>query len=184
MINQKNYKKTLIACYMGFVTQAISANFTPLLFLTFKSTYGISLEKIAMIPLVFYLTQLIVDLAATKYADKIGYRNCVVASQVLSAVGLVLMAVLPDILPVPFAGILISVVLYAIGSGLIEVLVSPIVEACPFENKDGVMSLLQSFYCWGAMGVLLASPLLCAFLAAENWKIHTFRRALAPLYNP
>ena len=183
MINQKNYKKTLIACYMGFVTQAISANFTPLLFLTFKSTYGISLEKIAMIPLVFYLTQLIVDLAATKYADKIGYRNCVVASQVLSAVGLVLMAVLPDILPVPFAGILISVVLYAIGSGLIEVLVSPIVEACPFENKDGVMSLLHSFYCWGAMGVILGSTLFFALFGVENWKILTFIWALVPLYN-
>ena len=94
MTKQKNYKKTLIACYLGFVTQAISANFAPLLFLTFISTYGITLEKIAMIPLVFYLTQLLIDLAATKFADKIGYRTCVVASQVLSAVGLVLMAIL------------------------------------------------------------------------------------------
>lgn len=148
MTKEKNYKKTLIACYLGFVTQAISANFTPLLFLTFKNTYGITLDKIAMIPMVFYLTQLLVDFAATKFADKIGYRTCVVASQVVSAVGLVLMAILPDdMLPVPFIGILISVVLYAIGSGLVEVLVSPIVEACPFENKDGVMSLLHSFYC-------------------------------------
>ena len=101
MKNQKNYKKTLIACYLGFVTQAISANFAPLLFLTFKNTYGITFEKIAMIPLVFYLTQLLIDLAATKFADKIGYRICVVASQVLSAVGLVLMAILPEVLPVP-----------------------------------------------------------------------------------
>lgn len=135
MTKEKNYKKTLIACYLGFVTQAISANFAPLLFLTFKNTYGITLEKIAMIPLVFYLTQLLVDLAATKFADKVGYRMCVVASQVLSSVGLVFMAILPEVLPLPFMGILISVVLYAIGSGLIEVLVSPIVEACPFENK-------------------------------------------------
>ena len=145
MTKQKNYKKTLIACYLGFVTQAISANFTPLLFLTFKSTYGITLEKIAIIPLVFYLTQLLIDLAATKFADKIGYRKCVVASQVLSAIGLVLMAILPEVLPVPFIGVLVSVVLYAIGSGLIEVLVSPIVEACPFENKDGMMSLCTHF---------------------------------------
>ena len=148
MKKQKNYKKTLIACYLGFVTQAISANFAPLLFLTFRSTYGITLEKIAMIPLVFYLTQLLIDLAATKFADKIGYRTCVVASQVLSAVGLFLMAILPEVLSAPFIGILISVVLYAVGSGLIEVLVSPIVEACPFENKDGMMSLLHSFYWW------------------------------------
>lgn len=183
MSNHKNYKKTLIACYLGFVTQAISANFTPLLFLTFKNTYGITLEKIALIPMVFYLTQLLVDLAATKYADKIGYRNCVVASQVLSVIGLVLMAILPELLPVPFIGILISVILYAIGSGLIEVLVSPIVEACPFENKDGMMSLLHSFYCWGAMGVVLGSTLFFAIFGVENWKILTFIWALVPLYN-
>lgn len=177
------YKKTLAACYLGFVTQAISANFTPLLFLTFKSTYGITLEKIAMIPLVFYLTQLLIDLAATKFADRIGYRICVVASQVLSAAGLVLMAILPEIFPVPFIGILVSVVLYAIGSGLIEVLVSPIVEACPFENKDGMMSLLHSFYCWGAMGVILGSTFFFSVFGVENWKILTVIWALVPLYN-
>lgn len=183
MTKQKNYKKTLIACCLGFVTQAISANFAPLLFLTFISTYGITLEKIAMIPLVFYLTQLIIDLAATKFADKIGYRICIVASQALSSVGLILMAILPEVLPVPFIGILISVVLYAIGSGLIEVLVSPIVEACPFENKDGMMSLLHSFYCWGAMGIILGSTLFFAIFGIENWKILTFIWAFVPLYN-
>lgn len=183
MTKEKNYKKTLIACYLGFVTQAISANFAPLLFLTFKNTYGITLEKIAMIPLVFYLTQLLVDLAATKFADKVGYRMCVVASQVLSSVGLVFMAILPEVLPLPFMGILISVVLYAIGSGLIEVLVSPIVEACPFGNKDGMMSLLHSFYCWGAMGVILGSTLFFVVFGVENWKILTFIWALVPLYN-
>ena len=183
MTAQENYKKTLIACYLGFVTQAISANFAPLLFITFKNTYGITLDKIAMIPLVFYLTQLLVDLATTKFADKIGYRTCVVASQVLSAVGLILMAILPEVLPVSFIGILVSVVLYAIGSGLIEVLVSPIVEACPFEKKDGVMSLLHSFYCWGAMGVILGSTLFFAIFGVENWKILTFVWALVPLYN-
>lgn len=183
MTEKKNYKKTLVACYLGFVTQAISANFTPLLFLTFRGTYGITLEKIALIPLVFYLTQLLVDLAATKFADKVGYRACVAASQVLSSAGLVLMAVLPEVLPVPFVGILIAVVLYSIGSGLIEVLVSPIVEACPFENKDGMMSLLHSFYCWGAMGVVLGSTLFFALFGVENWKILTFIWALVPLYN-
>ena len=183
MKKQKNYKKTLAACYLGFVTQAISANFAPLLFLTFKNTYGITLEKIAMIPLVFYLTQLLIDLAATRFADKIGYRTCVVASQVLSSAGLVLTAILPEVLPVPFIGILISVVLYAVGSGLIEVLVSPIVEACPFENKDGMMSLLHSFYCWGAMGVILGSTLFFAVFGVENWRILTFIWALVPLYN-
>ena len=183
MEKQKNYKKTLVACYLGFVTQAITANFTPLLFLTFKNTYGIGFEKIALIPMVFYFTQLLIDFAAAKFVDKIGYRVCVVSSQVLSAAGLVLMAVLPELLPVPFAGILIAVVLYAIGSGLVEVLVSPIVEACPFENKGGMMSLLHSFYCWGAVGVILGSTLFFTAFGIENWKILTVLWAIIPFLN-
>lgn len=183
MTRQKNYKKTLIACYLGFVTQAISANFTPLLFLTFKNTYGIGLETIALIPLTFYLAQFFIDFAAAKFVDKIGYRICVVSSQVLSAAGLVLLAILPELLPVPFLGILIAVVLYAMGSGLIEVLVSPIVEACPFENKEGRMSLLHSFYCWGAVGVILGSTLFFTVFGVANWKILTLIWAVVPLYN-
>ena len=183
MTKTKNYKKTLIACYLGFITQAISANFAPLLFLTFKDTYGISLEMIALVPMVFYLTQLLVDLGATKFADVIGYRTCVVVSQIVSAAGLILMAFLPDILPNPFIGILISVVIYAIGSGLIEVLVSPIVEACPFENKAGVMSLLHSFFCWGAVGVILGSTIFFAIFGTSCWKILTLIWAVVPLMN-
>ncbi len=178
-----NYRKTLLACYLGFVTQAISANFAPLLFLTFKNTYGIPLDKIALIPLIFFATQILVDFAATKFADRIGYRKCVITSQVTSAAGLALMAVLPDVLPDPFTGILISVVLYAIGSGLIEVLVSPIVEACPFENKEGMMSLLHSFYCWGCVGVVLGSTLFFTVFGLENWRILALIWAIVPLYN-
>lgn len=180
---EKNYNKTLIACYLGFVTQAITANFTPLLFLTFKGVYHVSLEQIALIPFTFYLTQLFVDLAATKYADKIGYRACVTVSQVISALGLVLMVLLPDMLGSPFVGIIIAVVLYAIGSGLIEVLVSPVVEACPFKNKDGMMSLLHSFYCWGAVAVILGSTIFFAVFGVENWKILALIWAAIPLYN-
>lgn len=183
MTKPKNYKKTLIACYLGFITQAISANFTPLLFLTFKSAYNISLEMIALIPMVFYLTQLLVDLVAVKLADVIGYRISVIASQVVSAAGLILMAFLPEVLPSPFVGIMISVVLYAIGSGLIEVLLSPIVEACPFENKAGVMSLLHSFYCWGAVGVILGSTLFFAIFGMAHWQILTLIWAAVPLIN-
>ncbi len=183
MTKTKNYQKTLIACYLGFITQAISANFTPLLFLTFQGTYGISLEMIALIPMVFYLTQLLVDLVAVKFADVIGYRACVVTSQVISAVGLILMAFLPELLPDPFVGIMISVVLYAIGSGLIEVLLSPIVEACPFENKAGVMSLLHSFYCWGAVGVILGSTLFFAIFGTAHWQTLTLIWAVVPLLN-
>ena len=183
MTKTKNYKKTLIACYLGFITQAITSNFAPLLFLTFKGSYGISLELIALIPMVFYLTQLLVDLVAVKFADIIGYRTCVVISQLVSALGLILMAFLPELLPNAFVGIIISVVLYAIGSGLVEVLLSPIVEACPFENKAGVMSLLHSFYCWGAVGVILGSTLFFAIFGIENWKILTMIWAAVPLVN-
>ena len=183
MAENRKYQRTLTACYLGFVTQSISANFAPLLFLTFQSTYGISLDRIALIPVVFYLTQLLVDLGASRFADKIGYRICVVASQVVSAAGLVLLAVLPEILPAPFPGILIAVVFYAIGSGLVEVLVSPVVEACPFENKDGMMSLLHSFYCWGAVGVILGSTLFFAVFGTENWRVLTLIWALVPLVN-
>ena len=172
-----------MACYLGFVTQSIAANFAPLLFLTFQSSYGISLDKIALIPVVFYLTQLLIDLGATKFADKIGYRVCVVASQVVSVAGLVMLAILPELLPVPFLGLLIAVVFYAVGSGLVEVLVSPIVEACPFENKDGAMSLLHSFYCWGAVGVILGSTLFFAVFGTEHWQILTLIWALVPLVN-
>ena len=183
MAEKRKYKKTLAACYLGYITQAIAANFAPLLFLTFQDTYGIPLDKIALIPVVFYLTQLLIDLGATRFADKIGYRACVVASQVVSAAGLVLLAVLPEILPAPFPGILIAVVFYATGSGLVEVLVSPIVEACPFENKDGMMSLLHSFYCWGAVGVILGSTLFFAVFGTGNWRILSLIWALVPLVN-
>ena len=183
MTENRKYKKTLIACYIGYVTQAIAANFAPLLFLTFQSSYGIGLDKIALIPLAFYLTQFLIDLAATKFVDKIGYRFCVISSQVLSAAGLVLLTVLPELIPAPFLGILIAVVLYAMGSGLIEVLISPIVEACPFKNKEGMMSLLHSFYCWGAVGVVLGSTFFFAVFGVENWKILTLIWAAVPLYN-
>lgn len=183
MTKTKNHKKTLIACYLGFITQAITSNFAPLLFLTFKSSYGISLEMIALIPLVFYLTQLLVDLVAVKFADIIGYRTCVVISQLVSALGLILMAFLPELLPNAFVGIIISVVLYAIGSGLVEVLLSPIVEACPFENKAGVMSLLHSFFCWGSVGVILGSTVFFAIFGIENWKFLAMIWALVPLLN-
>ena len=179
----KNYSKTLIACYLGFITQAIAANFAPLLFLTFHKSYGIPLGKIALIPAVFFMTQLIVDIICAQVVDKIGYRKCVVTSEVTSALGLVLLAFLPDAMPDPFAGIIISVVVYAIGSGLIEVLVSPIVEACPFEHKEATMSLLHSFYCWGSVGVILLSTLFFKFAGIQNWKLLACIWAVLPVIN-
>lgn len=178
-----NYRKTLIACYMGFVTQAIAANFAPLLFLTFHNNYNISLGKIALISSVFFITQLIVDILCARFADTIGYRKCVVGSQLLSAVGLIGLAFLPQVTADPFTGIIISTILYAIGSGLTEVLVSPIVEACPFEHKEAAMSLLHSFYCWGAVGVILLSTLFFSLFGIENWKVLSCIWAVIPLCN-
>ena len=180
---KSKYQKTLIACYLGFITQAIAANFAPLLFLTFHRTYQISLGKIAFISTAFFFTQLLVDLFCAKYVDRIGYRRSVVASEILSGCGWIGLAVLPELLPDPYVGILLSVIIYAIGSGLIEVLVSPIVEACPFENKEAVMSLLHSFYCWGSVGVILLSTIFFAVFGIENWHILACIWALIPLYN-
>ena len=165
---KKNYRKTLTACYLGFITQAIAANFAPLLFLTFNKSYGVSLGKIAVIPAVFFMTQLLVDIICAKAVDRIGYRKCLVTSELTSALGLVMLAFLPDIFPDPFVGIIISVVVYAIGSGLIEVLVSPVVEACPFEHKEAAMSLLHSFYCWVSVEVILLSTLFFKFAGIQN----------------
>lgn len=178
-----NYRKTLIACYLGFVTQAITANFAPLLFLTFHNSYNIPLGKIALISSLFFFTQLVVDILCARFADIIGYRKCVVGSQLFSAVGLVGLAFLPENFPDPFAGIIISTMIYAIGSGLTEVLVSPIVEACPFEHKEAAMSLLHSFYCWGSVGVILLSTVFFSVFGIANWKWVSCIWALIPLYN-
>ena len=178
-----NYRKTKTACYLGFVTQAIAANFAPLLFLKFHNDYNISLGNIALISTCFFFTQLLVDLFCAKFVDKIGYRICIVASEVCSAAGLIGLAFLPDILPNPFAGILCSVIVYAIGSGLIEVLGGPIVEACPFDNKEATMSLLHSFYCWGAVGTILISTLFFLLFGMDSWKWLAVLWALIPTYN-
>ena len=151
--------------------------------MTFQKTYSISLGEIALIPTVFFLTQLVIDFAAAEFVDRVGYRACVIVSHILSAAGLVMLTFLPDILPVPFLGILISVMVYAVSSGLIEVLISPIVEACPFEHKESRMSLLHSFYCWGMVAVVLGSTLFFALFGLENWRILTLLWALIPFCN-
>ena len=180
---RNQYQKTLLACYLGFITQAITANFAPLLFLKFHADYHIPLGKIALIPTAFFLTQLLVDLFCARFVDMIGYRRSVVTSEIASALGLAGLAVIPDLFSDPFLGILLCVVVYAVGSGLIEVVGSPIVEACPFDHKDAVMSLLHSFYCWGSVGVILLSTLFFALFGIERWKWLACIWALLPLYN-
>ena len=178
-----NYNKTKIACYLGFITQAIAANFAPLLFLKFHKDYSISLGNIALISTVYFFTQLLIDLFCAKFVDRIGYRVSIVASEVLSAAGLIGLAFLPDIMPNAFAGILISVTVYAMGCGLIEVLASPIIEACPFENKEATMSLLHSFYCWGSVGTIAISTLFFKVFGMDSWRWLTILWALVPAVN-
>lgn len=169
--------------YFSYITQAIAANFAPLLFLKFHTDYNISLGNIALISTCFFFTQLVVDLFCAKFVDRIGYRTCIVASEVCSALGLVGLAFLPDLLLNPYTGIIISVIIYAIGSGLIEVLCSPIVEACPFENKEATMSLLHSFYCWGAVGTILVSTAFFAIFGIDSWKWLAVLLAMVPAIN-
>lgn len=180
---RENYRHTIYASYLGYVTQAVVNNFAPLLFLTFQKSYGISLEQIALLVSINFGIQLLVDLFAVRFVDKIGYRICIVVAHVTAAAGLVSLSFLPDILGNHYAGLLLSVMIYAIGGGLLEVLVSPIVEACPTENKEGMMSVLHSFYCWGSVGVALLSTMYFQFAGIENWRILTCLWAILPACN-
>ena len=151
----QSYQKTQVACFIGYVVQAIVNNFAPLLFLTFQRQYDIPLSQITLLVTINFALQLLVDLASVKFVDRIGYRASAVLAHGLSAAGLALLTVLPEVAPTPFLGLLGAVLVYAMGGGLLEVLISPIVEACPTPNKAGAMSLLHSFYCWGHVMALL-----------------------------
>ncbi len=176
------YKTTVFACFIGYIVQAIVNNFVPLLFITFQNTYQIPLSQITLLVTINFGVQLFVDLIATLFVDKIGYRTSIVLAQIFSAAGLVLLTVLPSVMP-PFAGILIAVIIYAIGGGIIEVLISPIMESCPTDNKEKAMSLLHSFYCWGHVGVVLLSTLFFAVFGIENWRVLALVWAVVPLFN-
>ena len=177
------YRHTKYASYIGYITQAIINNLMPLLFVSFERSFGLSLDRISLLITMNFGIQILTDLLAAKYVDKIGYRICIVASEVCSAAGLVGLAFLPELLPEPFVGIILSVIVYAVGSGLIEVLCSPIVEACPFDNKEATMSLLHSFYCWGAVGTIVISTLFFAVFGMDSWKWLAVLWALVPAIN-
>ncbi|PHV70251.1 MFS transporter [Sporanaerobium hydrogeniformans] len=179
----KNYTHTLVASFIGYITQAIINNFIPLLFLTFQSNYAIPLNKITLLVTINFGIQLLVDLLAAHYVDKIGYRTAIVGAHVFAAAGLAGLGIFPEIFAEPYIGILCAIVLYAIGGGIIEVLVSPIVEACPTNKKSAAMSLLHSFYCWGHMLVVIVSTLFFIGFGIENWRILAFVWAIIPLFN-
>ena len=179
---RNDYRATVRACFTGYVVQAVINNFAPLLFVTWQTEFSIPLSQITLLITVNFLTQLCVDLFGALFADKLGYRVCVVAAHVFSAAGLASLSFLPDVLP-PFAGVLAAVIVCAVGSGLIEVLVSPITEACPTPNKAAAMSLLHSFYCWGQMGVAALSTLFFVLAGRGNWRFLALLWALIPAVN-
>ena len=180
---KNQYNKTITACFVGYIVQAVVNNFTPLLFLFFQKSYHVPISQITLLVTFNFGIQLLVDLLSVRFIDKIGYRVSMIAAHALAAAGLLLLTVLPEILPVPFIGIMIAVMIYAIGGGLLEVLVSPVVEACPSDNKEKAMSLLHSFYCWGHAGVVLLSTLFFYAAGIDNWKILAIIWAVIPIGN-
>ncbi len=179
----KNYEKTIRACFIGYIVQAIVNNFAPLLFITFQTTYDIPLAQITTLITINFALQLMTDLAAAYFTDKIGYRASVLIAHTMAALGLIGLAVFPSVVPSPFVGLVMAVVLYAIGGGLLEVIVSPMVEACPSEHKDRTMSMLHSFYCWGSVGVILVSTLVFWLFGIQNWRILAALWAIVPIAN-
>ena len=178
-----NYNHTMYACFIGYIVQAIVNNFVPLLFLTFQATYNIPLSKITMLVTINFGLQLLIDLLSVSFVDRIGYRASMLLAHICAALGFLLLTILPEIFSDPFIGLLIAVTIYAIGGGLLEVLVSPVMEACPTDNKEKAMSLLHSFYCWGHVGVVLLSTLFFKLFGIENWKILAVLWAIVPIIN-
>lgn len=183
MTKENSYNHTIYACFIGYIVQAVVNNFIPLLFLTFHETYGISLDRITLLVTFNFGIQLLVDLCSVKLVDAVGYRVSAIAAHIFAALGLLGLTFLPEVLPDPFWGLLIPVAVYAVGGGLLEVLVSPIVEACPTKRKEAAMSMLHSFYCWGHVGVVLISTAYFALFGIENWKYLALFWALIPALN-
>ena len=177
------YQKTIYACFTGYIVQAIVNNFAPLLFVMFHENYGIPMEKITLLITFNFGLQLLVDLLSVGFVDRIGYRASMVLAHVLAAAGLLSMTVLPGIFGDPFTGLLVSVIIYAVGGGLLEVLVSPVMESCPSDNKEKAMSLLHSFYCWGHVGVVLISTVFFRAVGIGYWPVLAGIWALIPLIN-
>ncbi len=180
---KNQYNKTITACFTAYIVQAVVNNFTPLLLLFFQSSYHIPLSQITLLVSFNFGIQLLTDLLSVGFIEKAGYRVSMITAHVLSAAGLILLTVLPEVLPEPFIGILAAVMVYAAGGGLLEVLVSPVVEACPSDNKEKAMSMLHSFYCWGHAAVVLISTLFFYVAGIENWKILAVIWAAIPIGN-
>ena len=182
-VRRVSFQRTINACFAGYVVQAVVNNFVPLLFVMFQDSYQIPLSKITLLITVNFVFQLVIDILSAGFIDKIGYKTSVIIAHFCAAAGLISLTVLPEVFGDPFAGILVSVMIYAVGGGLLEVLLSPIVEACPTANKEKAMSLLHSFYCWGHMGVVLLSTVFFSVFGISNWKVLALIWALIPVIN-
>ena len=177
------YKHTKYAAYTGYITQAIVNNLPALLFAMFNTKFGIPLEKIGLLVSINFGVQILVDFFSVKFIDRIGYRVGVVGAHIFAVAGLLSLGILPRVMGDTYAALLIAVVLSAIGGGLTEVLISPIVESLPGDEKAGAMSLLHSFYCWGHVGVVLLSTLYFATAGMENWFYLPIVWAVVPFFN-
>ena len=180
---RNNYNHTIVSSTIGYVTQAIVNNFTPLLFIMFQKKFHFSLEQITLLVTINFGIQLIVAFLSVKFADKLGYRLCIVSAHIFAAIGLVGVGIFPDWFSNPYTGLVVAVCLYAVGGGIIEVLVSPIVEACPTKRKSAMMSLLHSFYCWGYMAVILLSTLFFSLWDIRHYPVLALLWAMVPAFN-
>lgn len=180
---RENYSHTFFACSLGYVTQAVVNNFTPLLFLVFRDTFGLTLSQLGLIVTVNFCVQITVDFFSSVFVDKLGYRRSILIAHLFDVIGMGLLSVLPRVMSEPFAGLLIAVTVNAIGGGMIEVLISPVVEACPRQNKQASMSLLHSFYCWGHVLLVVVSTLLFRIFGIDRWYIPAMLWGILPLLN-
>ena len=179
----KKYTSTKIACYTGYFVQAIINNLASLFYVIFQKEFGLSYSQISCLILINFVSQIIIDFASVKIIKKTGYRTATVFAHIFAASGLVLLGVLPRLFGNHFIGLVIPIIIYAIGSGLIEVLISPIIEGLPLQNKSGEMALLHSFYCWGQASVVFITTFAVKFIGEGNWIYLPMVWAIIPFIN-
>lgn len=178
-----NWKSTIFACYRGNFTHAAINNLSPLFFIIYQEKFQLSYTLLATLILFNFCTQIVADLVCVKYVDRIGYRKAALFAQFMGVLGLVLLAVLPNVLPFPFVGLAVAAVVCALGGGTMEVILSPIVDSIPGDAKASAMSLLHSFYCWGQVVVVLATTVILRMIGSDLWYLIPLLWALIPLYN-
>lgn len=177
------YKHTLHSCYLAYVTQAAVVNLAPILFVIFQTEFGLTYQQIGALSLINFLTQLSIDAVAIKTLDKVGYRPAAIGCCACCTLGFLLLAICPAIWPGEFFALCLPVIVYAVGGGLAEVIVSPIADSLPLENKEGSMALVHGAYSWGQAAVVLVSTCTLAIIGHARWQWLPLIWAILPLYN-